>query len=49
MGADLVLWGSEGDQNLKEMALGYLAGASVYGYDTLDHTTARFFCAPGRK
>jgi integrase len=35
-GADLVLWGSGGDQNLKEVALGHLAGGSVYGYDTLD-------------
>jgi integrase len=35
-GADLVLWGSNGDQNLKEVALGHLAGGSVYGYDTLD-------------
>ncbi|MDO7846450.1 phage integrase SAM-like domain-containing protein [Hymenobacter sp. M29] len=34
-GADMVLWGSYGDQNLKEVALGHLAGASVYGYDTL--------------
>jgi hypothetical protein len=35
-GADLVLWGSGGDQNLKEAALGHLGGASVYGYDTLE-------------
>ncbi len=35
-GADLVLWGSGGDQHLKEVALGHLAGGSVYGYDTLD-------------
>jgi integrase len=35
-GADLVLWGSQGDQNLKEAALGHTNGASVYGYDTLE-------------
>jgi hypothetical protein len=35
-GADLVLWGSGGDQNLKEAALGHLGGASVYGYDTME-------------
>nr|WP_262905418.1 phage integrase SAM-like domain-containing protein [Hymenobacter nitidus] len=35
-GADLVLWGSNGDQNLKEVALGHLAGASVYGYDRIE-------------
>jgi hypothetical protein len=34
-GADMVLWGSGGNQDLKELALGHLAGASVYGYDTL--------------
>jgi hypothetical protein len=34
-GADMVLWGSFGDQNLKEVALGHLAGGSVYGYDTI--------------
>lgn len=35
-GADLVLWGSQGDQHLKEAALGHTSGASVYGYDTLE-------------
>jgi integrase len=35
-GADLVLWGSSGDQNLKEAALGHTSGASIYGYDTLE-------------
>jgi integrase len=35
-GADLVLWGSQGDQNLKEAVLGHTSGASVYGYDTLE-------------
>jgi nucleotide-binding universal stress UspA family protein len=35
-GADLVLWGSQGDQNLKEAALGHTSGSSVYGYDTLE-------------
>ncbi|WP_167855508.1 phage integrase SAM-like domain-containing protein [Hymenobacter fodinae] len=35
-GADMVLWGSDGDSNLKELALGHTAGASVYGYDTLE-------------
>jgi integrase len=35
-GADLVLWGSQGDQNLKEAALGHASGSSVYGYDTLE-------------
>jgi hypothetical protein len=35
-GADLVLWGSQGDHNLKEAALGHAAGASVYGHDTYD-------------
>ncbi|GAA4362263.1 hypothetical protein GCM10023185_30050 [Hymenobacter saemangeumensis] len=35
-GAELVLLGSGGDQNLKEVALGHLAGASVYGYDRVE-------------
>jgi nucleotide-binding universal stress UspA family protein len=35
-GADLVLLGSGGDQNLKEVTLGHLAGGLVYAYDTLD-------------
>jgi hypothetical protein len=35
-GADLVLWGSKGDHNLKEAALGHAAGASVYGHDTFE-------------
>jgi integrase len=35
-GADLVLWGSQGDQNLKEASLGHTSGSSVYGYDTLE-------------
>ncbi|MGI4862393.1 MAG: phage integrase SAM-like domain-containing protein [Janthinobacterium lividum] len=35
-GADLVLWGSQGDQNLKEASLGHTSGTSVYGYDTLE-------------
>lgn len=35
-GADLVLWGSKGDHNLKEAALGHAAGASVYGHDTYE-------------
>lgn len=35
-GADLVLLGSQGDQNLKEAALGHTGGASVYGYDIVE-------------
>ncbi|MGY2133620.1 phage integrase SAM-like domain-containing protein [Hymenobacter sp. HD11105] len=35
-GADLVLWGSDGDQNLKELALGHTVGMSAYGYDSLE-------------
>lgn len=35
-GADLVLWGSSGDQKLKEAALGHTSGASIYGYDMLE-------------
>ncbi|MBC6606967.1 phage integrase SAM-like domain-containing protein [Hymenobacter sp. BT188] len=35
-GADLVLWGSDGDQNLKELALGHTMGLSAYGYDSLE-------------
>lgn len=34
-GAALLVLGSEGDQNLKEIALGHVS-ASVYGYDTLE-------------
>ena len=34
-GAALLVLGSEGDQTLKEIALGHVA-ASVYGYDTLE-------------
>jgi len=34
-GAALLLLGSEGDQTLKEIALGHVS-ASVYGYDTLE-------------
>lgn len=35
-GADVVLGGSEGDQNLKKLALGHAEGASVYGYDVIE-------------
>ncbi len=35
-GADLVLWGSDGDANLKELALGHTVAMSIYGYDTLE-------------
>jgi integrase len=34
-GAALLVLGSEGDQTLKEIALGHVS-ASVYGYDTLE-------------
>jgi integrase len=34
-GAALLVLGSEGDQTLKEIALGHTS-ASVYGYDTLE-------------
>ncbi len=34
-GADMITLGSEGDQNLKECALGHVS-ASVYGYDTIE-------------
>ena len=34
-GAALLILGSEGDQTLKEIALGHVS-ASVYGYDTLE-------------
>jgi len=44
-GADLVLWGSGGDRNLKEAALGHLGGASVYGYDTLERYAPLFLSA----
>ena len=47
-GADLVLLGSDGDQNLKEVALGHLAGASVYGYDTLSRYGPLFLQAWAR-
>lgn len=47
-GADLVLWGSGGDQNLKEAALGHLGGASVYGYDTIERYGPLFLHAWGQ-
>jgi len=47
-GADLVLWGSGGDQNLKEAALGHLGGASVYGYDTIERYGPLFLNAWGQ-
>lgn len=34
-GAALLVWASDGDQTLKELALGHVS-ASVYGYDTIE-------------
>ncbi|QKG56972.1 site-specific integrase [Hymenobacter sp. BRD128] len=48
VGADMVLWGSGGDHNLKEAALGHLGGASVYGYDTLERYGPLFLNAWGQ-
>ena len=43
-GAGLLVLGSEGDQTLKEIALGH-ASASVYGYDTLERYGPRLLDA----
>ncbi|WP_151086824.1 site-specific integrase [Hymenobacter baengnokdamensis] len=43
-GAALLIMGSEGDQTLKEIALGHVS-ASVYGYDTLERYGPRLLDA----
>jgi hypothetical protein len=43
-GAALLVWASEGDQALKEIALGHVS-ASVYGYDTLERYGPKLLAA----